>query len=111
MGPNVREFHQVLSACLEPLGKAKRRSCVVYLQRFEAKPLCRKIIKSVLAPLATGRRAQHIKAKIIEDLGAPFPNADVVVVLKAMLYREAKFDNGEYKYEPTARSVSCRAWV
>jgi hypothetical protein len=58
-----------------------------------------------LTTLASGQTAQDIRVKIIDDLGAPLPNADVVVVLKSGAYQEAKFDNREYKCEPTERSV------
>jgi hypothetical protein len=59
--------------------------------------------------LATGQTTEHISVKILEGSGAPLPNADVVAILKSGAYKNAKFDNGEYKCEPTERCVKILA--
>ncbi len=57
------------------------------------------------ATLAAGQTTQHIRVKIIDGSGAPLPNAEVVAILKSGAYQDVKFDDGEYRCEPTERSV------
>ena len=67
-----------------------------------------------LTTLAIGQTTQHIRVKILDRLGAPLPNAEVVAILKSGAYQDAKFDNGEYKCEPNGavcEDLCCRAWL